>query len=70
MPSGTVKWFDREKGFGFIVVDESAVEVFVHYRDILMKGFRVLAEGQRVDFALDGGERPQAREVVPGEPRR
>lgn len=70
MPSGTVKWFDRSKGFGFIVVDESAAEVFVHYRDIHMDGFRVLGEGQRVDFAIHAGERPQAREVMPGEPRR
>ncbi|GAA2174050.1 cold-shock protein [Agrococcus versicolor] len=70
MPSGTVKWFDREKGFGFVVVDDTADELFVHYRDIAMDGFRVLAEGQRVDFVVGDGDRPQAREVVPGEPRR
>lgn len=70
MLSGAVTWFDRENGFGLIVVDESAAEVFVHERDIAMDGCRVLAEGQRVDFSLDGSERPQAREVVPGEPRR
>lgn len=63
---GTVKWFDREKGFGFIRVDETDAEVFVHYSQIRMDGFRVLDEGQRVSLAIGqapGG--PQAEQVEP-----
>ncbi|WAC66539.1 cold shock domain-containing protein [Agrococcus sp. SL85] len=63
---GTVKWFDREKGFGFIRVDGTGDEVFVHYSQILMPGFRVLDEGQRVLLAVGaapGG--PQAERVEP-----
>jgi CspA family cold shock protein len=55
MPSGTVKWFNAEKGYGFIAPDGGEKDVFVHYTEIQGAGYRELAEGQRVEF-----------EVVPG----
>lgn len=65
MPMGTVKWFDRAKGYGFITVDETGREIFVHYADIEMDGFRLLREGQRVTCEIEESDRPQARNVVP-----
>ncbi len=50
MPSGTVKWFNAEKGFGFITPDDGAQDVFAHYSAIEAKGYRTLEEGQRVEF--------------------
>ena len=57
---GTVKWFNSEKGFGFIAVDGGA-DVFVHYSAIEMDGYRSLEEGQRVEFEISQGQKgPQA----------
>jgi len=50
---GTVKWFSRAKGFGFIAPDGSDKDAFVHYSDISGDGFRNLDEGQRVEFRLE-----------------
>ena len=61
---GTVKWFDREKGFGFIRVDGTEQEVFVHYSQIDMPGFRVLDEGQRVELSIGVAERGEQAEGV------
>ncbi len=67
MALGTVKWFNAEKGYGFITVDESGDDVFVHWSAIQMDGFRALEEGQRVEFELGG----RARRVrKPKRPRR
>ncbi|GAA3318606.1 MULTISPECIES: cold-shock protein [Arthrobacter] len=64
MALGTVKWFNAEKGYGFITVDESGDEIFVHWSAIQMDGFRALEEGQRVDFELGEGQKgPQAESV-------
>ncbi|GAA4045277.1 MULTISPECIES: cold-shock protein [Arthrobacter] len=64
MALGTVKWFNAEKGYGFITVDESGDDVFVHWSAIQMDGFRALEEGQRVDFELGEGQKgPQAESV-------
>lgn len=67
MATGTVKWFNAEKGFGFITVDgegAGARDVFVHYRSIDMPGFRTLDEGARVEFDVTEGEKgPQAEHV-------
>ena len=51
--TGTVKWFSRVKGFGFIAPDQGTMDVFVHYSSILGDGFRNLMEGQRVEFTLE-----------------
>ena len=67
MAIGTVKWFNAEKGFGFITVDADegpGGDVFVHYRSIEMPGFRTLDEGARVEFDIVDGEKgPQAEHV-------
>ncbi|WP_086822263.1 cold-shock protein [Allokutzneria sp. NRRL B-24872] len=64
MALGTVKWFNAEKGYGFIATD-GGPDVFVHYSAIEMDGFRTLAEGERVEFDVqDGGDgRKQAAGV-------
>lgn len=62
---GTVKWFSRLKGYGFIRPDDGGQEVFVHYSAIDGEGYRNLYEGDRVEFDLvDMGKGPQARNVV------
>ncbi len=55
MPQGTVKWFNAEKGFGFIAVDGGGKDVFVHQSAINARGFRTLEEGQRVEFEIVEG---------------
>ncbi|MFC6886264.1 MULTISPECIES: cold-shock protein [Actinomadura] len=63
---GTVKWFNAEKGFGFIAVDGGGPDVFVHYSAIQASGYRTLDENQRVQFEVTQGNRgPQADQVVP-----
>lgn len=63
---GTVKWFNAEKGFGFIAVDGGGPDVFVHYSAIQTSGYRTLDENQRVQFEVTQGNRgPQADQVVP-----
>lgn len=65
MANGTVKWFNDDKGFGFISPEQGGRDVFCHYSAIQMSGFKSLKEGQRVEFELDDGERgPAARNVV------
>jgi CspA family cold shock protein len=66
MANGVVKWFNAEKGYGFITVDEGGEDVFVHYSAIEMNGYRSLAEGQRVEFEVGTGAKgPQAEAVKP-----
>ena len=55
MAQGTVKWFNGEKGFGFIEVDGGGADVFVHYSAIASSGYRSLEEGQRVEFETTQG---------------
>lgn len=63
---GTVKWFNAEKGFGFITPDDGSADVFVPYTEIMGTGFRTLFEDQRVSFELDDtGRGPRARRVEP-----
>ena len=52
---GSVKWFNENKGFGFIEVDGQEKDVFVHHSAITMQGFRTLNEGQRVSFDIEQG---------------
>ena len=64
MKQGTVKWFNSEKGFGFIEV-EGENDVFVHFSAIQGEGFKTLDEGQKVEFeVVDGNRGPQATNVV------
>ncbi len=66
MAQGTVKWFNAEKGFGFIAPDGDGPDVFVHYSAIDAGGFRSLDEGQRVEFNITQGQKgPQAENVIP-----
>jgi CspA family cold shock protein len=63
--TGTVRWFSRVKGYGFIKPDNSEKDVFVHYSAIVGEGYRNLNEGQRVEFIIeDSAKGPQASQVV------
>ena len=64
MATGTVKWFNESKGYGFITPDDGSKDVFVHFSAIASEGFRTLAEGQQVTFDVeDGPKGPQATNV-------
>ena len=64
MAQGTVKWFNAEKGFGFIAPEDGSADVFVHYSEIQGSGFRTLEENQRVEFEVGQGTKgPQATGV-------
>lgn len=57
MQSGTVKWFNNTKGYGFILREEDNVDVFAHYSAIMMDGYKTLKAGQRVTFEIVQGEK-------------
>jgi CspA family cold shock protein len=64
MATGTVKWFNDEKGFGFITPDEAGTDLFVHHSAIQGEGFRSLAEGARVSYQSESGPKgPKAVQV-------
>ncbi|AMJ43777.1 MULTISPECIES: cold-shock protein [Corynebacterium] len=64
MAQGTVKWFNAEKGFGFIAPEDGSADVFVHYSEIQGNGFRTLEENQQVSFEIGEGQKgPQATNV-------
>lgn len=66
MAQGTVKWFNAEKGYGFIAQDGGGADVFVHYSAIESNGYRTLDEAQRVEFEITQGPKgPQAEKVRP-----
>ena len=66
MATGTVKWFNAEKGFGFITPDDSGPDVFVHFSEIQSSGYRSLDEGQKVSYTVaQGAKGPQATGVTP-----
>ncbi len=65
MATGTVKWFNESKGYGFITQDDGGADVFVHFSAIQGSGFKTLAEGQKVSFEVQKGPKgPQASNVV------
>ena len=64
MPTGTVKWFSDEKGYGFITPDDGSKDVFVHHSAIVAEGHRTLAEGAKVTYESEEGEKgPKATTV-------
>ena len=64
MVTGTVKWFNESKGYGFITPSDGSPDVFVHYSAIQGSGFRTLTEGQTVEFEIQNGAKgPQAANV-------
>jgi CspA family cold shock protein len=64
MPSGTVKWFSDEKGFGFITPDDPGKDLFVHHTGIAGSGHHTLAEGAKVSFDTEAGDKgPKAVNV-------
>ncbi len=66
MAQGTVKWFNAEKGYGFIAQDGGGADVFVHHSAIQTQGYRTLEENQRVEFEVTQGQKgPQAEQVRP-----
>ncbi len=60
MASGTVKWFNAEKGYGFIAPDAGGEDVFVHFSAIQSEGYRSLDEGQKVEFEITQGQKGDA----------
>jgi len=64
--TGSVKWFNETKGFGFLTQDNGGQDVFVHFNAIVADGFKTLTEGQKVRFNVEDGKKgPQATEVTP-----
>ncbi len=64
--SGTVKWFNDRKGYGFITPDEGGDDLFSHHSNIEMEGFKTLRDGQKVEYeAGEGKKGPEATKVVP-----
>ena len=67
MSTGTVKWFNSSKGYGFIVPDEGGDDLFVHHSEIKTEGFAKLNEGQKVQYEVGQGKKgPCATNVIPG----
>ena len=63
---GTVKWFNDQKGFGFITPEDGSKDLFVHHTSILGQGFKTLAENQKVEFDVEQSEKgPRAANVKP-----
>ena len=67
MSTGTVKWFNSSKGYGFIAPDDGGDDLFVHHSEIKTSGYASLDEGQKVEFTVGEGKKgPCATNVIPG----
>ena len=67
MSTGTVKWFNADKGYGFITPDDGGDDLFVHHSEIRTEGYATLDEGQKVEFTVGEGRKgPCATNVIPG----
>ncbi len=66
MSTGTVKWFNSSKGYGFIAPDDGSEDLFIHHSDVKTEGYASLDEGQKVDFEIGQGKKgPCATNVTP-----
>jgi CspA family cold shock protein len=66
MAQGTVKWFNDQKGYGFITPTDGSPDVFAHFSEIAADGFKTLTEGQQVEFEITAGEKgPRATGIRP-----
>ena len=66
MPTGTVKWFSDDKGFGFITPDDQSKDLFAHHSAIIGAGYRSLAEGAKVSYEVEAGDKgPRAAKIQP-----
>lgn len=66
MPTGTVKWFNNAKGYGFIVPEEGGEDLFAHFSAVNMDGYKTLSAGDQVQFEVTVGDKgPQATDIVP-----
>ncbi len=66
MPTGTVKWFSDDKGFGFVTPDEAGKDLFVHHTGIAGDGFKSLSDGDKVEYEAEASDKgPQADNVRP-----
>ena len=66
MSTGTVKWFDSEKGFGFIIQEDGGKDLFVHHSEVKTSGYATLDDGQKVEYEVGEGQKgPCAKNVVP-----
>lgn len=66
MATGVVKWFNNEKGYGFITPDEGGADLFAHFSSIQTDGFKTLADNQKVEFEVTQGDKgPQASNIKP-----
>ncbi len=66
MATGTVKWFNSQKGYGFIIPDDGGDDLFVHHSNIVSEGFRTLTDGQKVEYEAGQGRKgPEATNVRP-----